>query len=320
MAAIRIVDDWVRSPASAPSHYRSIMVIAEKWAEQRVLMRAYADSRDQLRPTIVLHGVELAIGPAGIDPNGSWGVHVDEATEGRAQHVKDQLEGAARRVAGSKGNPPRLVDEESTFEREPTANWGPGAPRVLPRRPDARTQAPAIDHYAPAGAARVPQQQQAQQVPQVPAASQSGTDLRKTAVPRPRARSKTQQHAPVTGGASLSSAGAQSPARTALGYSSGSGAQSAVVRLGLTPQVSARLGYLVDRIVPPDFQITGSERRVLNSLGEGDKTARAIGQMLDLADAVAFMEELVKKLEAFNLDLVEPGEADGGEPAYRLRR
>ena len=54
MAQIRIVDDWRRSPASGPSHWRSVMVIAEKWAEQRVLMRAYAESRDQLRPTITL--------------------------------------------------------------------------------------------------------------------------------------------------------------------------------------------------------------------------------------------------------------------------
>jgi hypothetical protein len=50
MARIRIVDEWLRSPASPPSHYRSIMVVAERWAEQRVLMRAYADSPDQTRP------------------------------------------------------------------------------------------------------------------------------------------------------------------------------------------------------------------------------------------------------------------------------
>ena len=61
MAQIRIVDDWRRSPAAGPSHYRSVMVIAEKWAEQRVLMRAYAQSRDQTMPTILLHGVELYV-------------------------------------------------------------------------------------------------------------------------------------------------------------------------------------------------------------------------------------------------------------------
>ncbi|MEO6776601.1 MAG: hypothetical protein ABI467_26900, partial [Kofleriaceae bacterium] len=69
MAQIRLVDDWLRSPASYPTHYRSVMVIAEKWAEQRVLMRAYAQSREQTMPTILLHGIELAIGPAGTDVN-----------------------------------------------------------------------------------------------------------------------------------------------------------------------------------------------------------------------------------------------------------
>ena len=108
MAQIRIVDDWRRSPASGPSHYRSVMVIAEKWAEQRVLMRAYAESRDQLRPTIMLHGTELAIGPAGLDLNGPWGIHVGDSPESRAPHIKEQLEASARRLAGSKGNPPRL--------------------------------------------------------------------------------------------------------------------------------------------------------------------------------------------------------------------
>ena len=52
------------------------MVVAEKWAEQRVLMRAYAESRDQMLPTIMLYGMELAIGPAGTDSNGPWGIHV----------------------------------------------------------------------------------------------------------------------------------------------------------------------------------------------------------------------------------------------------
>ena len=136
MAQIRIVDDWRRSPASGPSHWRSVMVIAEKWAEQRVLMRAYAESRDQLRPTIMLYGIELAIGPAGLELNGPWGIHVGENPDGRAPAIKEQLEASARRLAGSKGNPPRLADEVGTFDREPTANWNPGAPRILPRRPD----------------------------------------------------------------------------------------------------------------------------------------------------------------------------------------
>lgn len=317
MAAIRIIDYWLRSPASTPSHYRSVMVVTEKWAEQRVLMRAYADSRDQTCPTIVLHGVELAIGPAGIDINGPWGIHVGAQVgdgDERAHEIKSQLEAAAKRLAGSKGNPPRLQDEESTFEREPTANWGPGAPRILPKRPGHHTQPP-VELVVEAGAARIPSHQAATVVPQLQSAQHApavapGADLRKT--PMPRARSRTRQ--PPTNNA-----------RTALGYSSGSGAQSAVVRLGLAPHISARLGRLVDRVVPADFHIDPGERRVLNALGEAaaanqNMTARAIGSMLDLNDAVSYMEELTRKLESYGLDLIEPGDADGNEPSYRLRR
>ncbi|MBA2542701.1 MAG: hypothetical protein H0V17_23860 [Deltaproteobacteria bacterium] len=317
MASIRIVDYWMRSPASVPSHYRSVMVVTEKWAEQRVLMRAYADSRDQTCPTIVLHGQELAIGPAGTDINGPWGVHVgSQVGEGdeRAREIKNQLEAAAKRLAGSKGNPPRLADEESTFEREPTANWGPGAPRILPKRQGHHTQPP-VSFVENAGAARIPNHQAATIVPQMqvahhvaPAAGvqKAGNDFRQTPLPRRRSGLTRQ---PMTANA-----------RTALGYQSGSGAQSALVRLGLTPQVSARLGRLVDRVVPADFHIDPGERRILNALGDGPMTARAIGNLMNLADAVAYMEELTRKLENYNLDLVEPGDPDGDEPSYRLRR
>jgi hypothetical protein len=318
VAQIRFVDVWMRAPGAPPSHYRSVMVIAEKWAEQRVLMRAYAESRDQTRPTITLYGIELAIGPAGVDVNGPWGIHVGEHPEGSAQQIKGQLEDSARRLAGSKGNPPRLQDEESAFDREPTANWGPGAPRMLPKRPDAHAHSPQIDYVHQAGAARIPQSQQATYVPQVqvaahhvpiaaPSAAPSNPELRKT--PMPRARKGFTRPPPMS-----------PQARTALGYQSGSGAQSAVVRLGLAPHVSSRLGWLVDRVVPQDFQIERNERQVLNALGETELTAKAIGQMLDLADAVAFMEELTRKLESYGIDLVQPGEAHGGEPTYRLRR
>jgi hypothetical protein len=308
MAAIRIVDYWLRSPASPPSHYRSVMVVSEKWAEQRVLMRAYAESRDQTLPTIVLHGQELAIGPAGTDINGPWGVHVGAAADGtQAQEIKAQLEAAARRLAGSKGNPPRLADEESTFEREPTANWGPGAPRILPVRPEAQQYA--VAHVAPAPAARVPQHQAATVVPQAQGSLHSHAVTPAVGVPpmgvMPRARSRTRQP-PLSN-------------RTALGYTSGSGAQSLLVRLGLAPQISARLGRFVERVVPPEFHIDPGERRVLNALGERELTARAIGHMLDLADAVAYMEQLIHKLESFSIDLVEPGEPNGHEPTYRLR-
>lgn len=133
MALIRIVDSWLRSPAGSPVHQRVVMVVADSWSEQRVLMRAYAESPDQTRPTIVLHGTQLAISPASTDPHGSWGIHVEPPVDGRAQELRDQLSIAAKRLAGSKGNPPRLADEAPRFDRKRTNNWAPGTPRDLPK-------------------------------------------------------------------------------------------------------------------------------------------------------------------------------------------
>ncbi len=322
MASIRIVDDWLRSPLSPPSRWRAVMVIAEKWAEQRVLMRAFAESRDQTRPTIMLHGSELAIGPAGTDANGPWGIHVGENPDGKAQDIKGHFEHAARRMAGSKGNPPRLADEEPTFDREPTANWSPGGPRIVPMRPHHVTTP--VDFVVAAGAARVPQVQQAHFVaqrsavqhvhgatptpaPEVAAPSNPGTRLN----PLPRARGRTRPP-PIAG---------THNSRTALGFASGAGAQSVLVRLGLLPQVSAALGRLVDRVVPSEFHLDAAERRALNALGgTAVMTARAIGNLVDVVDAVTFMEDLTRKLEGFGIDLIEPAEPEGGEPTYRLRR
>lgn len=320
MAQIRLVDAWLRSPASAPSHYRSVMVIAEKWAEQRVLMRAYAQSRDQTMPTILLHGVELAIGPAGVDVNGPWGIHVGDGPEGieaRAATVRHGIEEAARRLAGSKGNPPRLADEESTFEREPTGNWVPGSPPVLPQHPHAQHVHAQVHYVAPPTASRVPQHQMATIVPQVTGAHQvAPASHQHHAVASPS--NPEQRLTPLR----RMSKTRPPDARTALGYSSGAGAQSAIVRLGLAPAVSAQLGRLAPRVVPADFHIDARERRALNALGEvGDATARWLGELVGVADAVAFMEDLTRKLEHYGLgDLVEPGAPDGGEPTYRMRR
>lgn len=101
------------------------MVVAEAWAEQRVLMRAFARCRDQVRPTVVLAGAELPMGPAGLDAHGPWGIHVHPPVDGRAQELRAQLELAARRLAGSKGNPPRLMDEEPSFDHKATSHWDP---------------------------------------------------------------------------------------------------------------------------------------------------------------------------------------------------
>jgi len=132
LARIRIIDEWLRSPVAPPSRYRAVMVVAESWSEQRVLMRAFASCGDQTRPTIVLHGIVLAIGPAGLEPHGEWGIHVEPPVDGRAQELRTELELAARRLAGSKGNPPRLADEVSRFENKATHLWAPGTPPDVP--------------------------------------------------------------------------------------------------------------------------------------------------------------------------------------------
>jgi len=283
MAQIRIVDDWRRSPAAGPSHWRSVMVVAERWAEQRVLMRAFADSRDPQLPTIMMQGIELAIGPAGLDLNGPWGIHVGEDLDGRAQLIKEQLEGSARRALGSKATPPRRSEEPPRLELV-----APAAAARIPQVPSTAYVSAMQAHYAAPGQATM------------------SMEPRKT--PLPRSRSRTTRQPPL------------SPAQTALGYASGAGAQSAIVRLGLLPQVSAQLGWLVDRVVPAEFHLDGRERRALNALGERELTARQLGQLLDLTEPVWFMEELVRKLERHGLGLVEPGRPQGGEPTYRLRR
>jgi hypothetical protein len=352
MPRIRIVDEWIRCPASPPTRYRSIMVVAEQWAEQRVLMRAYAESPDQTRPTIVLHGVELAIGPAGIDPNGSWGIHVQPPVDGRAQEIAEQLTVAARRMAGSKGNPPRLADELSAFERKRTDNWSPGAPRAVPgSQVDASRYEPmvaasqgwpaagestpivaphgsygAVGHApaaAPAQAATyVPYGQPAQQAevyaqgdvapavqPQQPSSASSSTMRRRRGWTSP----VQAQRAPSPGG--------ELGARTALGYASGAGAQSAVIRLGLRPGAASRLGRISDRTVPADFEITPHEREILNALGERDYlAAHEIGALLGVADPIGWMEQLMSKLTSYGLDIVAPGQSMRGEPTYVLAR
>ena len=350
MARIRIVDEWLRSPASPPTHYRSIMVVAERWAEQRVLMRAYAESADQTRPTIMLHGTELAIGPASTDPNGSWGIHVQPPVDGRAQELQAQLELAARRLSGSKHNPPRLEDEAGSFERKRTNNWAPGSPRDMPDAPLPRASwdpAVAASQHLPAyvaanpGASTIAPSQIATMVPAAsavavpsqPAAAYLPVAPAAEMLPRGQAAESSLSVGPPTNAAlrmtpmpTRTEAGrARRPtagrnARTALGYSSGAGAQSAIIRLGLRPAAASRLGRLADRTVPADFQISSVERDVLNVLAERERvTARAVRELVAVVDAVAWMEALMAKLESYGLDLIAPAEPDGSEPTYRLR-
>jgi len=315
MARIRIVDDWLRCPNSPPSHYRAVMVVAERWAEQKVLMRAYAESPDQTRPTIVLHGELLAIGPAGTDPNGPWGIHVQPPADGHAQALASQLELAARRLAGARGNAPRLADEVPPFETKRTNNWAPGTPRDVPGQP-------AGSYYEPAHASAQPP---------VPSAAPVGRAA--SPAPNPPRRGWTSPVtavAPVidvaTGHAAAADGAARSeppvtPARTALGYASGSGAQSALIRLGLRPSVSARLARLVDLTVPADFEISKTERDVLNALGESAQlSAGDVARISGAPDPMAWMQQLMDRLGRYGLDIVAPGPGAAGEPTYVMRR
>jgi hypothetical protein len=73
-------------------------------------------------------------------------------------------------------------------------------------------------------------------------------------------------------------------------------------------------------VVPADFQVSKLERDVLNAIGlQGGMSARAIGHLVHVSDPVTWMEHFTRKLEAYGLEIVEPGEPDGGEPTYRLR-
>ncbi len=349
MAKIRFVDDWLRSPHAAPSRFRVAMVVAEKWAEQRVLMRAYTSGRDQTQPTITLHGHELAIGPASLDPNGPWGIHVAPMVDGRAQELQAMLEAAAKRLAGSKGNPPRLADEEGTFDREPTGNWELGSPRIVPGAGRSREMEPVQVARIAASAktfhANPPHQTAV--APMVAPSAMPVSALR--AAPAPSVRSFDPFQGPSSAGSSSvahSASGAPaaggvrstpmprrrpsntevpSNSRTALGFQSGAGAQSALVRLGLSPAVSSRLVRLAHSVVPTDFQITSFERMVLNMLGDAalyahaDVQAREIGHLIAVEDPVAWMEELIYKLEQFGVPLIEPGNPIGAEPSYRIR-
>ena len=59
---------------------------------------------------------------------------------------------------------------------------------------------------------------------------------------------------------------------------------------------------------------------MLNLLGEHPVlTARVIREAVGARDPVGWMEALIVKLEAFGIDIIEPGEPDGAEPTYRLK-
>jgi hypothetical protein len=315
MARIRIVDSWLRSPASAPAYQHTVMVVAEAWAEQRVLMRAFANSPDQTRPTIVLHGVHLAIGPAGLDPHGPWGIHVEPPADGRAQELLAQLELAARRLTGSKGNPPRLMDEASSFERKRTNHWAPGTPPDL-APPSGRNAAPPRYHE-PGTSWPPPPYMNGPPPPAPPPPYMNGPPP--PAPPPPYMNGPPPPAPPLPGHAGRSSVGSS----TAHGFAGGEGApmsergspESAPAR------AQPRLASLVGRTIPVGFQLTTAERDVLDALGQAARlSASQIARIAGTGDGAVWMTAFMAKLSSFGLDLIRPGGHAGGEPTYTLRR
>lgn len=336
MARIRIVDEWLRSPVSPPSRYRAIMVVAERWGEQRVLMRAFQECPDQTRPTVVLHGAELAIGPAGTNPSGPWGIHVEPPVDGRAQELRQQLEVAARRLVGSRDrNPARLEDEQSSFEGKATNYWAPGAPR------DRQSVPPAPAYYEPAAVAppdsstvipsaapRVAVAVPAQAPPASPTpvamAATPAPAERRTPAPTPVPRQMSS--APRRRRRGWTSPIPNAPARevggrTALGFA---GAPVTGPRVGARPDTapgSKTLSRVVGRTMPVGFQLTTAERDVLNALGDAPcLTASRVAEIAGVSDGLVWMERLMSKLAEHGLDLIAPGDDAAGEPTYVLRR
>ncbi|MCP4447595.1 MAG: hypothetical protein GY811_19990 [Myxococcales bacterium] len=316
MARIRIVDEWLRSPVSAPARQRAIMVVARSWSEQRVLMRAFSASGDQTRPTITLHGDELAIGPAGTDPHGEWGIHVEPPVDERAQELRGALQLAARLLAGSKGNPPRLQDEVPEFEDRSTNNWAPGVAPALREN---------NSYYEPAEGAPTSGSRQ------IPSSAAARAKVSKVSI---------RKTPPFWGGMYDAPELAESSASDSLkngGYSGAVTAQSPMAEAPTPSAIKGKstvLGYssarnqsvsyaaAAGKTMPLGFTLEYSERRLLNELGKRDNmSATEIGTLLGLAEEpMAWMSRFMDKLAEFGLDLVTPGDDRDGEPTYVLSR
>jgi hypothetical protein len=318
VARIRIIDEWLRSPVAPPSRYRVVMVVAESWSEQRVLMRAFAASADQTRPTIVLHGVELAIGPAGLDAHGVWGIHVEPPVDGRAQDLRNELELAARRLAGSKGNPPRLADEMSRFENKATHLWAPGTPADVPSAA-AQTNRFGQSYYEPAemvARSRRPSLVEGNRPPSL------APPDRPSVTPSARRTASTTVPGIFSGGTTMTTVTSSSSvgSRTRPGFLPA----PPPPRTGTQPAARAphmTFVSLVGRTMPLGLQLTQSERDVLEALGRAPTlTADDIARIVGDSDPVPWMERFLVKLTELGLDLVAPGTARTGEPTYTLRR
>lgn len=337
VARIRIIDEWLRSPVSPPWRHRAVMVVAESWSEQRVLMRAFASCGDQTRPTIVLHGVVLAIGPAGIDAHGEWGIHVEPPVDGRAQELRAELELAARRLAGTRGNPPRLVDEVSRFDNKATHLWAPGT------RPATPSEAPPMHPRMGAGYYEPAEVVARQNRPMLVAHGAHGAHAAHAAVAppdhatviTPMLASSPAMIPPDALTAPSAAIGTPAPgSRTQRGFlPADPGPARAAAVTGPMPVAQSHLpgpapvgnqlsfASLVGRTMPLGLQLTQSERDVLDALGRAPLlTADEVGRIAGASDPVSWMDRFVRKLAELGLDLVVPGMGRTGEPTYALRR
>lgn len=325
------------------------MVVARSWSEQRVLMRAFSASDDQTRPTINLHGSELAIGPAGTDPHGEWGIHVEPPVDGRAQELREALQLAAKLLAGSKGNPPRLEDEVPEFEDRATNNWAPGVAAAVPE---------SSSYYEPAVGAPT---SQSADIPSSAAARAklNKTNFRKTppfwggmyerpeleqspehglqargagvvaqppmqsAASQPSLRKrKLRQTFRYSGAVTAQTPKAAAPAAGSSSSRSKGKGQKTVFGFSSAKNQSVSYAAAAGKTMPLGFTLEEPERRLLNALGkQPGMSATEIGTLLGLAEEpMVWMGRFMDKLAEFGLDLVAPGEDRDGEPTYILTR
>ncbi len=309
------------------------MVVARSWAEQRVLMRAFSASDDQTRPTINLHGSQLAIGPAGTDPHGEWGIHVEPPVDGRAQELREALQLAARLLAGSKGTPARLQDEVSEFEDRATNNWSPtsreydqksyyepsvGASMSTSKDIPSGQAVRAKLRKTPAfwgGVAESPElgleSKPATVLAKAPASVSSKTvGFRKKNLRRTFRYSGavTTQSSKAAAPATKGKCAKKGDAKTVFGFSS---AKNQGVSYAAAAGKTMPLGFALDE----------PERTLLNALGsQPTMTAAQIGRLLNESEPMAWMAGFMDKLADLGLDLVAPGEDLDGEPTYILTR
>lgn len=301
------------------------MVVAEAWAEQRVLMRAYAESPDQTRPTIVLHGMQHAIGPAGTDPHGPWGIHVEPPADGRAQALRAELELAARRMARSKGNPPRLMDEEPSFDRKRTNHWAQGSPRDLPQGPGQPPGGAPVAYYEPnehAAPAAPPAQDAAVPAEAATVWLQNRDRRAPAAAPPtdPEPPPPAPWPAPPPHAAPPAPAASGPRGSTVYGFARAADASPDphAPPVGAAPR--RRLGSLVGRTIPLGLRLTEEEHAVLDALGVARVLpASGVAALVGTADGAAWMEAFVAKLSGFGLDLIVVVRDGRSEPTYVLR-